>query len=228
MSFLSGTVTASLGFGAGLVLTPLLTFIMPLKQALAVSSLVFLVTSASKVYFYRSDISWSVYKKGLALSMTGLVIGALSVSVVNAYFLEKFLGLALIYFAFSALMKRDGAKSFIPGFMFPVFGGFMSIMTHAGGAFFFRYCRLNSLGRLETVATIAGVHFTLNIFKTLFFTTSGFAAAHYIYTLMPAYAASVAGTYIGRYILKHHMNEDIFVKGVALVLLVMSIRFLFF
>jgi len=226
MSFVSGTVTASLGFGAGLVLTPLLTFIMPVKQALAVSALVFLVTSASKALIYRKDIDWLIYKKGLALGMIGLVIGGFSVSVVNPFWLEKFLGCALLYFAINAVLKRDNMKSVIPTSLFPVMGGFMSIMTHAGGAFFFRYCRINNLGRIETVATLAGAHFTLNIFKAVFFTATGFAASSYIYTLMPAYVSSVAGTYMGRHILKNHMNEDLFVKGVAFVLIVMAIRFL--
>jgi len=226
ISFVSGTVTASLGFGAGLLLTPLLTFIMPVKEALAVSSLVFLVTSASKAFIYRKMIDRGIYRKGLFLSMTGLTAGALSVSIVNPFWLEKFLGFALLYFSFNAFMKRDNIKSILPVSVFPVLGGFMSIMSHAGGAFFFRYCRLNNLSRMETVGTLAGVHFTLNIFKAIFFTTSGFAATHYVYTLIPAYAASVAGTYTGRHILKNYMNEDLFVKAVAVVLLLIALRFL--
>jgi len=38
LSFLSAMVTSILGFGAGLVLTPLLTFIMPLREALGIGA----------------------------------------------------------------------------------------------------------------------------------------------------------------------------------------------
>jgi len=227
MSFVSGTVTSALGFGAGLVLTPLLTFLMPIKQALAVSSLVFFVTSASKAYIYRKEIDWSMYRKGLPLSLIGVVVGAFSVSVVNPVFLESFLGLALIYFSLNAILKKDGNKSFIPTFLFPVMGGFMSIMTHAGGAFFFRYCRINKLDRMATVATLSGVHFTLNVCKTGFFLAAGFAATSYIYMLIPAYIASVIGTNFGRYILKNHLNEDLFAKGVGIMLMILAMKFLF-
>ncbi|PLX68961.1 MAG: hypothetical protein C0603_04555 [Denitrovibrio sp.] len=227
MSFISGTVTAALGFGAGLVLTPLLTFLMPIKQALAVSALVFLVTSASKAYIYRKEIVKRVYVKGLSMSIMGLVVGGFSVSVINPFYLEKFLGLALLYFAVNAIRRKDETKSLIPSFMFPVMGGFMSIMTHAGGAFFFKYCRLNSLDRMQTVGTLAGVHFTLNIMKAIFFTVSGFAASSYIYTLIPAYIASIAGTNLGRYILKNHLDEDLFAKGVGALLIILSFKFLF-
>jgi len=228
MSFVSGTVTSALGFGAGLVLTPLLTFLMPIKQALAVSALVFLVTSASKAFIYRKDIDRKIYKKGLFLSMIGLVVGGFSVSYLDGYILEKFLGVALLYFSINAILRQDGNKSIVPTTIFPLIGGFMSITTHAGGVFFFKYCRIQKLDRIRTVATVAGVHFTLNIFKALFFTAAGYAALDYIYLLFPAYVASVVGTNLGRHILKKHLNESVFSISVGILLMMLAVKFLFF
>lgn len=226
LSLISGIVTATFGFGAGLVLTPFLTFFMPVIDALAVSSLVYMFTSTSKAYLYRKDIAWHIYKKSLILAWIGMFIGFFVITQINEFILEKVFGVLLLYFAFTTLLKKESDKSLLPQNIYPLLGGLMSVLIHAGGLFFFRFARLNGLDRIATVATLAGVHFTLNIAKTIFFIAGGYVSTHYVYWLIPAYIMAFIGTWIGRNILKNHINETIFVRGIAIILLLMSIRFL--
>lgn len=224
ISFFSGMVTSAFGFGAGLVLTPLLTFIMPIKDALGISSLVFLVTSASKAFIYFQDIHWPTYRKGLLIASGGLFFGFFIVTKVNTFYLEKLFAIVLLWFAWNTYSGKDTEKSRIPTVLFPALGGVMSVLVHGGGAFFFRYCRILKLDRFKTVATLAGVHFTLNIGKAVFFTKAGFVSIDYIWKLLPAYVTAVIGTRLGKTILKKHLDENKFSIGVAILFFVLSVK----
>jgi uncharacterized membrane protein YfcA len=226
LSLISGIVTSAFGFGAGLVLTPLLTFIMPVTEAIALSSLIYMFTSTSKAYLYRKDIEWRIYKRSLILAWMGLIVGFLIITHINENLFEKLFGVLLLIFAYLTVRNKEESKSLLPENVYPFLGGLASVLVHAGGLFFFRFARINGLNRIATVATLAGVHFTLNIGKTIFFIAGGYVAVHYTYQLIPAYIMAFTGAWIGRKILKEYINETIFIRGIATILVLMSIRFL--
>lgn len=227
LSFLSATVTSVFGFGAGLVLTPLLTFIMPIKQALGIGALVFFFTSLSKTYWYFPDINWNIWKKCLPLSLVGIALGMFIVQYAPHDLLEIVFAIILAFYSLNALLGRKEAPSHLPMSCYPLFAGIASILVHAAGVFYFRYCRLNHLDRVQTVATIALLHFTLNIFKAIFFTTGGLIDPHYLYRLIPAYAAAVFGTRLGKTLLKRYVNERLFTVGVSSLLMLLAVKFFF-
>jgi uncharacterized membrane protein YfcA len=224
LSFLSAMVTSILGFGAGLVLTPLLTFIMPLREALGIGALVYLVTAASKTYWFRADIDQTLWKRCLPLSFLGLAVGMLTVQIMPERGLQIVFAALLLYFSLSAGLGKEGSTSRIPQQIYPFCAGIASILVHAAGVFYFRYCRMNGLDRVQTVATMAALHFTLNIGKAIFFTTSGMIAAQYTYQLIPAYLCAILGTRFGRYFLKDHVSEKMFTRGVSFLLSLLAIK----
>lgn len=226
LSFLSALVTSIVGFGAGLVLTPLLTFFMPLKQALGIGALIYLVTSSSKTWWYRGDIDFKLYRKALPMAFVGLVSGMIIIQHAPVTLLEIIFASVLIWFAISNLLGQSASKSLLPQFCYPLLAGTASILVHAAGVFFYRYCRLNALDRVATVATMAALHFTLNIFKAIFFTTSGFVASSAIVTLFPAYILAVIGTRMGRTILTNYVSERGFSIAVSITLIILALRML--
>lgn len=225
LSLLSALVTSILGFGAGLVLTPLLTFFMPLKEALGIGALVYFFTSLSKTYWYFPDIDWKLWKKCLPLSGVGICLGMLVVQFAPERLLEFCFAIILMYFALHSLFGKDDSPSLLPAFFYPLFAGIASILVHAAGVFYFRYCRMAGMGRVQTVATIAALHFTLNIFKAIFFTTSGLVDSKYIFYLIPAYIVAVVGTRLGKTILKNYVSERLFTIGVAVMLMLLAAKF---
>lgn len=227
LSFLSAIVTSILGFGAGLVLTPLLTFIMPLREALGVGALVYLVTAASKTYWFRADINRQLWRKCLPFSFLGLALGMLTVKFMPERGLEIVFAGVLLYFALNALFGKDDSPSLLPQPLYPFFAGIASIMVHAAGVFYFRYCRMNGLDRVQTVATMAALHFTLNIGKAVFFTSSGLIATDYTYRLIPAYICAILGTRLGQFILKDYISEKVFTAGVSCMLIILALRMAF-
>lgn len=224
LSLLSGLVTSILGFGAGLVLTPLLTFFMPLKEALGIGALVFFFTSLSKTYWYFPEIHWETWKKCLPLSLVGIGLGMLVIQFAPERLLELTFASILMFFAVHSMLGKDDAQPLLPKSIYPLFAGIASILVHASGVFYFRYCRMSNMDRVRTVATISVLHFTLNIFKAIFFTSSGLVDPKYIYYLTPAYAAAVLGTRLGKTVLKNHVSEKMFTIGVSVIMMLLAIK----
>lgn len=226
LSLLSALVTSILGFGAGLVLTPLLTFFMPLKEALGIGALVYLVTSASKTWWYIPDISRRLWAKALPASLVGLVCGMMVLQYAPDHLIEIIFAVVLLYFSLSNLIGKSDSRALLPQPAYPFLAGIASILVHAAGVFFFRYCRMNALDRVRTVATMAALHFTLNIFKATFFTTSGLVNPKYIFNLIPAYICAVVGTRLGKTILVKYVSEKAFSIGVSGMLILLAVRML--
>jgi uncharacterized protein len=226
LSFVSAMITSIFGFGAGLVLTPLLTFIMPLKAALGISSLIFFVTSGSKMIWYFKDVDWKTYRLAFGLSLFGLGAGFMLISSIEASFLEKIYAVMLVYFGIQAFVNTEPKDSSLSLYGYPVIGGLFSALVHGGGAFFIRMCQNIGLNRLQIVATVAVTHFSLAILKAVFFAGTGVIEIKYIYTLAPAYLAAIVGTRIGRTVLKNHVSEKVFSYGIGALLLVLSVKYL--
>jgi len=226
LSFISALVTSIFGFGAGLVLTPLLSFIMPLKQALGIGAFVFLFTSGSKCFWYFKDVDWKNYRYGFLISLFGLAIGFCLLTAIDTFWLEKIYAGLLIVFGIKALRNKETEQTLLPRPFYPLMGGLFAALIHGGGAFFIRLFRSSGLDRVRTVATVAAVHFSMNIFKTLFFAGAKFIAPAYIFTLAPAYLAAIIGTRIGRTVLKKYVDEKFFSLGIGVLLLVLSLKYI--
>lgn len=224
LSFFCALVTSILGFGAGLMLTPLLVFFMPLKQAIGIGALIFLVTSASKTWWFRKELHLGIWKKCLLLSLLGMIAGMGLIQQAPERLLNVVFAGLLLFFAVQTLADRPPGASRFPHQMYPLLAGIASVLAHAGGGFYFRYCRVNGLDRVATVATIAVLHFTLNIFKVSFFLTTGIITMEYLLYLTPAYLLSFLGTRVGKSILKNHVNEQVFSYSVATLLIILAVR----
>lgn len=226
LAFASALVTSVFGFGAGLVLTPLLSLIMPLPQAIAIGAVIFLFTSGSKVFWFRRDIAAAILWRGTLLVLPGLFVGFALISWLSLRWLELGYGVLLLGFGFSLLCQGDTTQLRLPPSLYPPLAGVLSALIHGGGPLVFAYCRSRQLDRVGIVATMAGIHFCSNIVKGLFFGASGLIAGEQLLNLMPACAAAVVGTRIGRTLLQRYLNERLFAVGVGAILLLLATRYL--
>jgi len=227
LSFASAMVTSLFGFGAGLILTPLLGFMMPLTEALGVAALVFLFTAGSKVIWYRHDINRQIYLKAFLLSLPGLFLGFATISIVDLSWFETGYAMLLILFAVNMLRNSEQTRGLLPKTSYPLLGGVLAALMHSGGVFFIRFCQFHGLNRMQVVGTVAATHFSMNIFKAVFFTGTGLVPPAYIYKLIPAYIAAIIGTRLGRMLLKNHVSERGFTIGMATLLILLALKYLF-
>ncbi len=226
LSFISALVTSIFGFGAGLVLTPLLSFIMPLKEALGIGAFVFFFTSGSKLIWYFKDIDWKTHRYGFGLALVGLIAGFGLITAINAFWLEKIYATMLIIFGIKALLNKDTEKRQFPAFTYPILGGLFSALVHGGGVFFLRLCQFSGMDRIQTVATVAAINFSMCCFKVLFFAGVQHVDPTRIITLFPAYIAAIFGTRIGRSVLKNYVDERTFSLGIGVLLLLLSLKYI--
>lgn len=226
LAFVSALVTSVFGFGAGSVLTPLLSLFMPLPQAIAVGAVIFLFTSGSKVFWFRSDIDPNVLWRGFILVLPGLFVGFALISWLSLSWLEFGYGVLLLGFGFNLLWPRENSAPRLPSYFYPPLAGVLSALIHGGGPLVFAYCRSRQLNRMETVATMAAIHFSSNIVKGLYFGASGLLAVEQLIHLLPACAVAVVGTRIGRTLLQRYVDERLFSVGVGAILLLLATRYL--
>ena len=227
LTFVSAMVTAVLGFGAGLILTPLLGLLLPIKQALAISAVIFLVTSGSKVVLFFRNIDWPTWRLGLVLALVGLGVGCAAFLYVDPGAFRRLYGVLLLLFAVQLLWRKDGGAWRLPAAVYPLLGGCVAVLTNGGGPLFFGFCRRRGLDRLGTVGTLAILHFSLNIAKVAFFSGAGVVDPNYFLLLLPAYAAAILGTRLGRSLLVNHLDEMGFSLGVGACMLLMAIDYLY-
>lgn len=226
LAFVSATVTAVVGFGAGLLLTPVLALLMPLPQALAIGALIFLVTSGSKILWYLRDIDWGTWRYGLLLSLPGLAAGLALLLWAPPVGLERAYGALLLVVTGSLLLGPRLRLPELHQAWFPLAAGALSALLHGGGPLYYGLCRRRRLNRLRTVGTMAVIHFSLNLLKVGFFTEIGALDRVVAIRLLPAGLLAVAGTWCGRQLLLHRVNERQFTCLVGVVMLAMALNFL--
>lgn len=227
LSFISAVVTTVVGFGAGMLLTPLLAIFLPLQEALAIGALVFLVTSSSKILWYVRDIDWGAWRAGFLLSLPGLVAGFAMLLWVSAIWLEKIFALVLLGLAIGVLRGQQRLLPALPYWSYPVAGGFLSAILHAGGPMYYCFCRGRGLDRMRTVGSMAVIHFSLNVLKVGFFARLGALDAERVVRIAPACLLAVIGTWVGRHLLIKWVDERNFERMVGITMLALALRYLF-
>lgn len=227
LAFVSGVVSACFGFGAGLILTPMLAFIFPIKEAIAISSLIYFFTSISKAVLYHRELNWHHFSQAAPAALLGMFIGFFSITYISGRGIEVLCGLVLMYFSIQILVFSRSSYTILPACLYPALAGASSALLHAGGPFFFRYCLLHKLSPVTTVATMAGLQLMLNSSKALFFVSGGYVATAYIYYLIPVYIVAIAGVWLGKFALKNRINEKGFRIGAGIIMLILGLRLLF-
>jgi uncharacterized membrane protein YfcA len=119
--FIAGGIGALLqgmvGIGTGIVIIPLLTFILPnygispdiaIHIALATSMAAIVVNSISALISHhkRGNVLWKIFKKIIFFSMIGSFCGALAASYMSGKYLKMIFGIFMLLLAFYMLFKK--------------------------------------------------------------------------------------------------------------------------
>ena len=148
-------IQGMIGIGTGLIVIPLLTFILPyygipqdtaIHIALATSMAAIVVSSVSAliVHHKRGNVVWSIFKKIILFSVIGSCVGALIASYTSGRGLQNVFGIFMIAVAIYMLVKKSPAdmSDTIPEMSLPKMAtggfsiGFFASMIGAGGSIF--------------------------------------------------------------------------------------------
>lgn len=106
-----------LGVGTGIVIVPLLTFILPkygidqdvaIHMALATSMAAIATNSISALisHHYRGNVKWQLFKNIILFSVCGSCFGALTASYMPGHYLQAIFGVFLLFIAIYMLHKK--------------------------------------------------------------------------------------------------------------------------
>lgn len=122
----------------GMVAVPLMSLVMPARDAAGMLLPLLLVMDAIAVWTYRKDADWRILKIMLPGAMVGTLIGWALWSVVSDAMVLLFIGIITLLFILDALLpirkKLEGLPPSRPwGTFWGGFAGFTSFISHTGG-----------------------------------------------------------------------------------------------
>lgn len=122
----------------GLVAVPMLSLVMPARDAAGMMLPLLLVMDAIAVWTYRKDCNWRILKIMLPGAMLGTLIGWALWTVVSDAMVLLFVGVITLLFILDALLplrkKLEGLPPSKPwGAFWGGFAGFTSFISHTGG-----------------------------------------------------------------------------------------------
>lgn len=122
----------------GMVAVPLLSLVMPARDAAGMMLPLLLVMDAIAIWTYRKDGDWRILKIMLPGAMVGTLIGWALWSFVSDAMVLLFIGIITLLFILDALLpirkKLEGLPPSKPwGTFWGGFAGFTSFISHTGG-----------------------------------------------------------------------------------------------
>ena len=98
------------GFGSATVLTPIASWFLPIKTAVALVACFHLFGNVSRVFFFRQHINWTIVKQfgmpGILLSF----VGAQAASWLSPQYIRMCLGGFLLVYVFMELRQATSAR----------------------------------------------------------------------------------------------------------------------
>lgn len=122
----------------GMVAVPMLSLVMPAREAAGMLLPLLLVMDAIAIWTYRKDADWRILKIMLPGAMAGTLIGWALWSFVSDAMVLLFIGIITLLFILDALLpirkKLEGLPPSKPwGTFWGGFAGFTSFISHTGG-----------------------------------------------------------------------------------------------
>ncbi|WP_201776131.1 sulfite exporter TauE/SafE family protein [Devosia geojensis] len=134
---LVGLSKAGLLGSLGMVGVPLLTFIMPARDAAGMMLPVLLAMDAFAVWSYRKDVDWHILRIMLPGAMVGTLIGWALWALVSDAAVLLMVGIITLLFILDAILplrkRLEGLPPSKPwGSFWGAFSGFTSFVSHSG------------------------------------------------------------------------------------------------
>ena len=225
---LFGIAKSGLGGSVSLISIPLMTFVMPLNQALAILLPILICSDFISAYKFRKEFDLNTLKLMVPFAGIGVIIGASTVSFFSESYLKFILGVMGFVFAFHYFfLKKDTNKpvaaNYFKGGICSAVAGFTSFCAHSGGTPTSIYLLPLRLKKEIYVGTRIIFFTCINLIKLPFYlylsmvNTSSFTQS---LILLPL---SVFGIFVGYKLLKI-IEESLFYNAIYILILVASTK----
>ena len=195
------------GFGAALVLVPLLSLLWNLRQVVLIAAFVQVITGVPLTVVARREVARRVFVVLLAGSLIGLPLGATLLAMLPLATLRRALGLLTLVFGLSRLLPASRQVALSPGRAVGALGvpagwvsGLLAGAIGTGGPPVVAYLHYRLPDPLARRATLLAYFMVIDIVRLVGYLRLGIGGAATLWTalaLVPfALLGSVAGSHI--------------------------------
>ncbi len=229
--FFAYIVRGMSGFGAGLVATPLLVFVLPITVVVPVTALVVFVLFVILTIRDRHEVNWPEFKRLVTPTLIGVVAGIYLLSALDNRNLMKGLGwfliaystyMILVHWVGMAQIKVSARWAFPLAFtgaaVDTLFGG-------GGGTLVVIYMHGRGVGKEEFRATLAVLWFVEMIARIFGYGFGGYYNAGTLTLVALMLPFMMAGTWAGEHINKK-ISQETFSKVLAVMLALSGVSLL--
>jgi uncharacterized membrane protein YfcA len=224
-SFLAFSISAICGGGAGLILIPILRGLLPVNQVPAALSIGTFASSATRLFVFKKNISWTIVKYFVPAAIPAVWLGAYLLKFLSPIYLEIIMGLFLISnlpFVFKKqkelkeIKRPKNIQLIIIGFL----AGFLSGITGAVGLLFNKFYLRYGLNKEEIIATRAANEIILHLIKIILYSLLGLITLKVLQVGMVVAISATTSTWTIKHILPR-ISEFVF-KKIGYIAMVVS------
>lgn len=229
--FTAFVVRGMSGFGAGLIATPLLAFMLPMHVIVPVSGLLVFVLFVFLTIRDRNSVIWRELKLLAVPTVIGVVCGLfLFRSLDNSLLLFMLGGFLIAYAVYMLVVHFFGLPElkcsekwavpvgFAGSFIDTLFGG-------GGGTLVVIYMHARGIGKMQFRATVAVLWFIEMIARISGYTLAGYYTASTLLLVAVLLPMVWAGTWVGEHI-SNRISQETFSRILAAMLLLSGISLL--
>ena len=227
VSFFASLLSGLTGLAGGAILMAVLSFFMPITDAIAVHAAIQVFSNALRLFLFRHHVNWVIFMGYVLLTVPGVFLATSILLAVPEEAIELLIGVLIL----ASLPKRPipttanvSSKS-SQALTFSVLGFFSSFVSMIAGTvgpliapFFLRA----GLKKESFIATKAACQMGVQLTKLVFFSVSLDFAYHQHLNLLAALIIAVsAGTFTAK-VLMPHISAGSFLLAIKSLLILLA------
>lgn len=215
------------GFGSSTIFLPLALLYVDFKTAIVLVAIFHLFGNLSRIIFFKQGFDKRIILQFGVPSVLLSLLGAFLIGVLPQQVLKLILGIFLITTSASFLIK-PGLKIPANTGTFIVGGsatGFITALVGTGGALRATLLQGFNIEKVKYIATAATIALATDATRIPVYISQGFLIEQYYLYLPMLLGIALAGSFIGRKIVKR-IDQEKFRKMVLVAIILVSIKFI--
>ncbi len=228
LGFGASLISAVFGFGTALIVLAVGSYILPVRETIALATVLFTASTISKSILFRKQIDWKIVGGMSITSLPFAWLGAELVHRVPADILRMLLGwMILFYLAINVTSFVPKWKPGVPGIAAgSAVYGFLSGLLGSGNVIKVILFREINFSKEAFVGAMAATSVFANLVKAHVYYDSGLLHAGQLWPIICLIVSAVCAALTGRYLL-NKITSNQFNSGLNWVLGISAIGLIF-
>ncbi len=228
LGFAASIISSVFGFGTALVVLAVGSHILPVKETIALATVLFAASTLTKTLLFRNHIDWKIAGIMAICSLPFSYLGASLLIVVPADALRRLLGvMVLVYLIMTVFKLSPKFKIGTPGLVAGSAAyGFVSGLLGSGNLIKAIIFREMSITKEAFVGAMAATSVLSNLAKLTAYSQSEILTTQMAWPIAGLIASAVTVALIGRFLLRK-ISAVQFGYGIQVILAVAAIGLIF-